>query len=338
MKIEIGELLVYSWLRHVKNCQIVQTNWKPSPRWYSNREVCKPILDLINPYLSSQNLDVFGGNSMKQLIAQAEIDVLGISDDHGDIGLKYYFVDIAFHEGGLNYGDKSETITRVLKKFIRTFLIYLSYFNKANPSSILFVSPKVSVNNIVAPITEHINKLTDLLKNAGYHPEFGLIVNDSFKEQILEPTIRIANEVADSSELFMRSYQLLHLFTNNKVTTLQNPDRVVDGQKKMDQPRKQNDFRKIHRISRWAEHPEQINHKMIKAFLYLENSDQKVSLENLQQLCSKENTSYYIKKFMGNFNSMRTDDGSSHGKVFYIKNGYVCMYDQVREVVNECFR
>lgn len=33
MKIEMGESLFYSWLRHVKECQMVQTNWKISPKW-----------------------------------------------------------------------------------------------------------------------------------------------------------------------------------------------------------------------------------------------------------------------------------------------------------------
>jgi len=33
MKIEMGESLFYSWLRHVKECQIVQTNWTTSPQW-----------------------------------------------------------------------------------------------------------------------------------------------------------------------------------------------------------------------------------------------------------------------------------------------------------------
>ena len=33
MKIEMGESLFYSWLRHVKECQIVQTNWKVSSNW-----------------------------------------------------------------------------------------------------------------------------------------------------------------------------------------------------------------------------------------------------------------------------------------------------------------
>jgi hypothetical protein len=33
MKIEMGESLILSWLKHVKRCQIVQTNWKVSKAW-----------------------------------------------------------------------------------------------------------------------------------------------------------------------------------------------------------------------------------------------------------------------------------------------------------------
>ena len=38
MKIEMGESLFYSWLRHVKECQIVQTNWTTSPQWTLRHE------------------------------------------------------------------------------------------------------------------------------------------------------------------------------------------------------------------------------------------------------------------------------------------------------------
>ena len=38
MKIEIGESLIFSWLRHVMGCPIAQTNWKPSPTWPIRRE------------------------------------------------------------------------------------------------------------------------------------------------------------------------------------------------------------------------------------------------------------------------------------------------------------
>ena len=29
----MGESLIYSWLRHEKQCKVVQTNWKVSPNW-----------------------------------------------------------------------------------------------------------------------------------------------------------------------------------------------------------------------------------------------------------------------------------------------------------------
>ena len=33
MKIEMGESLMRSWLRHVKGCQLAELNWKPSSGW-----------------------------------------------------------------------------------------------------------------------------------------------------------------------------------------------------------------------------------------------------------------------------------------------------------------
>ena len=37
MKLEIGESLCYSYLRHVKHCWLVQTNWKPSEHWAARK-------------------------------------------------------------------------------------------------------------------------------------------------------------------------------------------------------------------------------------------------------------------------------------------------------------
>jgi hypothetical protein len=38
VKIEIGESLIYSWLRHVQGCVVTQINWKPSPTWEVAKE------------------------------------------------------------------------------------------------------------------------------------------------------------------------------------------------------------------------------------------------------------------------------------------------------------
>ncbi len=101
MKIEIGESLVYSWLRHVKQCQVVQTNWKPSPRWWRNAIDFEPIIADINNNFQNLDMDIFGNNNIEQFFRQAEIDVLGVSNNQENEPPLYYFIDVAYHEGGV---------------------------------------------------------------------------------------------------------------------------------------------------------------------------------------------------------------------------------------------
>lgn len=47
MKIEMGESLLCSYLKHVKGCQIVQTNFKVSPSWtMHNQEIADKVLSV----------------------------------------------------------------------------------------------------------------------------------------------------------------------------------------------------------------------------------------------------------------------------------------------------
>ncbi len=212
MKIEIGESLVYSWLRHVKQCQIVQTNWKPSPKWWRNQINFEPIIADINNVFQNLDLDIFGNNNIEQFFRQAEIDVLGVSNNQEDVLPLYYFIDVAFHEGGLNYGDRNETITRVLKKFIRSYFIFKSYFGDSENGSFFFISPRASVQNAQIPINERLITLSEIFTRHGFTPNFKLIVNDDFKNEVLIPTMYMANEVSDTNELFLRSVQLWKMF------------------------------------------------------------------------------------------------------------------------------
>jgi hypothetical protein len=51
MKIEMGESLLYSWLRHVKECQIVQTNRKVSLKWeLKNEDKLTEIMERTNTF------------------------------------------------------------------------------------------------------------------------------------------------------------------------------------------------------------------------------------------------------------------------------------------------
>ena len=56
MKIEMGESLTYSWLRHEKLCQLVQTNWKVSPFWeLENRQEIEDLSSYVGT-ISSKNI------------------------------------------------------------------------------------------------------------------------------------------------------------------------------------------------------------------------------------------------------------------------------------------
>ena len=114
MKIEIGESLGYSYLRHVKQCWLAQANWKVSEHWprrLDNKELDAMFADIKGRF--DPDGSVFKKTaSAAQFLRQAEIDVVGVDWEGG-----VHALDIAFHEAGLNYGGGADN--RVLKKLLR---------------------------------------------------------------------------------------------------------------------------------------------------------------------------------------------------------------------------
>jgi len=217
MKIEIGESMFLSWLRHVKECQLVQTNWKASPEWdVKNIAILEPLVyESSNYYKTEYGLDLYKKNrGYVQLIKQAEIDVIGINLE--DNKKTIYAVDVAFHEYGLNYGATSETVSRIVKKCIRTALCLIGYFNIYH-GNIIFASPKInpSVYNKLTQCTESISHVFSKF-NLDFKVQ--IIANEDFKSRILAPVLSVLDNVADTSELFMRSLQMYNLFTKNKIS------------------------------------------------------------------------------------------------------------------------
>ena len=56
MKIEIGESLIASYLNHVEQCKIVQTNWKVSGNWTVGDQDKTIAKELFNKVLTSSGL------------------------------------------------------------------------------------------------------------------------------------------------------------------------------------------------------------------------------------------------------------------------------------------
>lgn len=214
MKIEMGESLFYSWLRHVKECQIVQNNWKVSSQWtFNNSSEIEALLQEVDEYFEKKyDYKIFKKNaSLSQIIQQGECDVLGISVQNNTN--LYYAVDVAFHEAGLNYGTKQETIMKIISKSVRTaFCLY--GFLETKSADIVFASPKIN-RSILEDLIPCIDYLNSFFKERNFDFCFRLICNEEFNINVLQPILLCSDNIADTSELFMRSYQMYSMFNDN---------------------------------------------------------------------------------------------------------------------------
>lgn len=214
MKIEMGESLFYSWLRHVKKCQIVQTNWTSSSQWQvKNKDRLEDIMSITKSFfLNKYGYKIFKKtSSLAQLLTQAECDVIGIEIQEGKTNI--YAVDVAFHEGGLNYGSREETIQKIISKSLRTAMCIYGYLD-SRKAEIIFASPKLS-KSMIPEITRCLFEAQSLMGDLGYEYSFGLLANEDFQDKVLDPILAASKGIADTNELFIRSYQMIKMFEKN---------------------------------------------------------------------------------------------------------------------------
>lgn len=210
MKIEIGESLVRTWVRHCRGCQLAELNWKPSPKWPGE----------ITPELEGWYRDGAGEfsekvlkktSSISQFLGQAEVDVLGVRFVQGKAE-KVIAADIAFHTLGLIYGSKDETAARIVKKLFRTALTLDIHF-PGIPAEIMFLSPKVNPATVPG-VLEAERMMRSFFEDRRGHFQFRTIINEGFKNIVLDDVTPLQKHVADTSELYLRAAQLVGLFDN----------------------------------------------------------------------------------------------------------------------------
>lgn len=224
MTMDIAESLCMSWLRHVKGCQIVETNWKISHEWdIQNLEKIKDLQQKIKTSFP-KNSEIFKQGKNKEFnvtnfMSIGETDVIGVKIQ-GDKIEKYYGIDVAFHKDGLGYGDTNENITRILKKSIRTAMLFYSYLGKKD-ADIIFATPKFKYttqkgkDKFIKDVKYLLDKLETIFSGKGLSFKFDFVAENDFNDEILDPVILHAEDIHDTSELFARSMQLQNLFYAN---------------------------------------------------------------------------------------------------------------------------
>lgn len=211
MKIEMGESLFYSWLRHVKECQIVQTNWTTSPQWTLQHadELAAMMTASEQLFQDKHGYRIYKKTgSVKQLLQQAECDALGVS--LGPDGIHAYAVDVAFHEAGLCYGSRDETVMAVVKKSLRTAMCLYGYLD-LRQADIVFASPKINPA-ILFDLLPCYDDLNTFFREQGFGFTARVIANDDFDDAVLNPILLVSEGISDTNELFVRSYQMFRMF------------------------------------------------------------------------------------------------------------------------------
>jgi hypothetical protein len=210
MKIEIAESLVYSYLKHSEGCRIVQTNWKTSGKWIVTEYETERARELFQKISTSEYFSgIFKNSSFDQLIKQAEIDVLGINTAEETV----YGIDVAFHSAGLNYGSKTETAFRIIKKIFRTIFIMQSYFDENEKFNSYFITPKVNPATKVI-IEDLMIKAKEVINDENITIDF--ISNEQFYSEIVDSLLENIDEEHDTTELFSRAIKLMKL-DNRKI-------------------------------------------------------------------------------------------------------------------------
>ena len=337
MKIEMGESLIYSWLRHEKQCQLAQTNWKASPYWeVDSRNDLQALTEKFSRYYQDKyQFDILKGCSLEQFIKQAEIDAIGISFSQSAQSI--YAVDVAYHEAGLNYGDKIKTLTKIIQKCVRTALCLYGFFSIAT-GEIIFASPKINPA-IEKELTPMFTELTELFSQFGLEFSAILYCNASFLTGVMQPVLEKGTSIADTSELFLRSVQMYQMFAGKSAfaTATASKKQAVSQQSHSTTDMGYSDGKAIDRISKWALSPEQNNYKIIRAYYQLLSERGLVTRPELEARCQSQSDhpDVYVRDFRGNFASMKTDKGKSHGKVFTDDGYNVRVWSAVSEILEQ---
>lgn len=89
----------------------------------------------------------------------------------------------------------------------------------------------------------------------------------------------------------------------------------------------------LHKIRGWAFAPNQQNHKFIKAyFKAFRRFDEPPTKAAIRQICSDiNNQEFYVRDFVGTYNSLKADGERTNGKVFEDDGECVRIWEEVEE-------
>lgn len=166
-----------------------------------------------------------------------------------------------------------------------------------------------------------------------YSDAFGDDYKDFMKKALVNP-----RDIPQESCDVLGNKRIQVSFGNN----VQQPPANVQRPQQIHQPRIRrevaiaDDNTKVaRRIEKWANSPDSKVHRIIKAFV-VESRNGKALVDNVRRRCSNpEDAAFYLDGFNACLASLKTNAGNSYGKLFVEDDGYLSIFEEVREMFDE---
>jgi len=158
----------------------------------------------------------------------------------------------------------------------------------------------------------------------------------------------IANKILDDAKIAYKESiiienkiiedKLLSILTDTKylLNELENVKLKKKKKKKIDEDIQKNEIEKVKRkVPLWISKPNQYNYKILKTFMnFSNNNNHTIAVTTLEAHCGINNS----KKFLSNYNLLKTISEKNHGKVFSEKDGQVSLWKPVADIVKDFFK
>ncbi|MTI69244.1 MAG: hypothetical protein FH751_03170 [Firmicutes bacterium] len=211
MDIEVSKSLLVEWLKEIKQCNLINKDFKVSTEMSSYYDSIAEIIysKIVNEFeeLGVTHLKDYNYN---KLIEKKETDIVGMEISVDKVENKY-FLDCHFNN------EKEVTATKVLESMLSSVLIIYSKFG-SHKGNIIFATPNLKeVDKVIKGINIIKNIVNDYLPNNGF--KLKIFANEKFDKLILQKVIEKNKELSDI-EIALESSRLVTVYKNNKQDTI----------------------------------------------------------------------------------------------------------------------
>jgi len=209
----LEESLIFSYLKHIKKCKIVQSNWIPTAKsWNVNTNKADELIRISKNYFKNKyRISIFNNiDSYKDLVPN---NVVGFGITFNDD----YTQDIygVIGEFKQNYDDIS--IEEILEKIFYISINFINYFNKAS-GNIIFMCPNLNYDTI-EKLGLYYFDIKEIFRQLNISLEVSILLNEQFKEEVLRNLEKICLKIDESEdEIYLKNIKFqkqLNIYSEN---------------------------------------------------------------------------------------------------------------------------